>query len=74
MIERYTPNRPKLRKALFEGYGLENSEEKQLQLKIVSVKMAIADITYGASVGNDRIFSLGRNLMDNLKMPGFKIH
>lgn len=74
VIERYTPNRPKLRKALFEGYGLENSEEKQLQLKIVSVKIAIADITYGASIGNARIFSLARNLLDNLKMPEFKIY
>ncbi|MCM1991390.1 aminoglycoside phosphotransferase family protein [Oceanirhabdus seepicola] len=67
VIERYTQNRPKLRKALFEGYGLNNSEKKQLQLKIVSIKMAIADITYGASIGDKRIFSLGRNLIDSLK-------
>lgn len=73
VIERYTPNRPRLREALFEGYGLERNEEKQLQLKIVSVKIAIADITYGASIGNSRIFSLARNLMENLKKPGFRL-
>ncbi|QTA37917.1 aminoglycoside phosphotransferase family protein [Thermosipho ferrireducens] len=73
IIERYTPDRPRLRKALFEGYGLEKSEEKHLQLKIVSVKIAIADITYGASIGNSRIFSLAKNLMENLKKPEFRL-
>lgn len=29
--------------------------------------MAIADITYGASIGDDRFFSLGRKLLDRLK-------
>lgn len=67
VIERYTQDRLRLRKALFEGYGLDDSLEKQLQLKIVSVKMAIADITYGASIGDDRFFSLGRKLLDRLK-------
>lgn len=67
VIERYTQDKPRLRQALFEGYGLENSMEKQLQLRIVTVKMAIADIAYGPSIGDDRIFSLGRRLMDSLK-------
>ena len=67
VIERYTPNRPKLRKAIFEGYGLENDLNTEIQLKIVSVKVAIADITYGSSINDTRIYSLARNLLDNLK-------
>lgn len=68
VIERYTQNRPRLKNALFERYGLDNGLEKQLQLKIISVKMAIADITYGASIGDNRFFSLGRKLIESLTM------
>ena len=66
IIERYTQNRPLLRKAIFEGYGLENSIKRQMQLRIISTKIAIADITYGANTEDKRLISLGRSLINNL--------
>lgn len=66
VIERYTQNKPSLRKSIFEGYGLEDSIERQMQLRIISIKRAIADITYGSNTRDDRLISLGRSLINSL--------
>lgn len=67
VLERYTQDKPKLTQAMFEGYGLENDVKREIQLRIVSVKLAVADIIYGSSNNDNRIFSLARNMLNNLK-------
>lgn len=67
IIERYTQDKPRLRQAIFDGYGLVNDMKRQVQLRIVSTKIAIADITYGSSINDNRISSFARKLLDNLK-------
>jgi len=66
VIERYTYDRPNLRQAIFEGYGLENDLKRQMEIRIISVNIAIGDIVYGSSINDSRIASLGRNLLDSL--------
>ncbi|MFC3925078.1 aminoglycoside phosphotransferase family protein [Clostridium punense] len=67
IIERYTYDKPCLREAFYQGYGLENNSEKQLQIFIISVKMAIADICHGILNNNERFFMCGRRLLNDLK-------
>ncbi|NLV37544.1 MAG: phosphotransferase [Clostridiaceae bacterium] len=64
---RYTYDKPKLRQAIFDGYKMGNDTTRQVQLRIVSTKLAIADIAYGSSMNDQRIFTLARRFLDNLK-------
>ena len=72
IIERYTFDKPYLRDAFFKGYGLENNFERQLQVFIVSVKMAIADIYNGSLHNHERFLTCGRRLLNELKQNSFK--
>lgn len=74
IIERYTYDKPSLRQAFFDGYGLENDTEKQLQIFITSVKTGIADVCYGSSTKNERFEKLGRQLLSELKRTGCYKH
>jgi hypothetical protein len=67
IIERYTYDKPCLKEAFLEGYGLENSSERQLQVLIISVKMAIADIYNGVTNNHERFLVCGRMLLNDLK-------
>lgn len=67
IIERYTYDKPFLRDAFFKGYGLKNNSERQLQVFIISVKMAIADIYNGVSNNHERFLVCGRRLLTDLK-------
>jgi hypothetical protein len=67
IIERYTYDKPHLRDSFYKGYGLESNPEKQLQIFIVSVKMAISDIYNGVTNSHERFLTCGRRLITELK-------
>jgi hypothetical protein len=67
IIERYTYDKPYLKESFFQGYGLENNSERRLQVFIISVKMALADIYNGVTNNHERFFQCGRRLLNDLK-------
>lgn len=66
ILERYTADRPALRAAFFEGYGLNGDEETREKLFFLSVKMAMADVVGGFSHGHSRFLACGRRMLERL--------
>lgn len=73
IIERYTYDKPSLRQACFDGYGLENNSENQLKIFIASVKVGIADVCYGSNTNNERFERTGKYLLNKLKRTGLSM-
>ncbi len=66
VISRYTYDKPHLLEALFNGYGLDNDDETKLKMKILSIKMALADVLLGNSTNNSRFYECGKRLLKDL--------
>ena len=66
IIERYTPDNPDLMKAFLEGYKFENNEENREKLKIISTKIAIADIAQGYNAPLERPTVFCRKILNKL--------
>ena len=66
LIERYVPQKPKLRESFFEGYGLRNTDEEIIKLKVISIKIAAIDVVFGTSINEDRIVTLAHSLFETI--------
>ena len=66
VLERYTYDKPALRNALLEGYGLPNDEITSVRMKILAVKMAFADVLNGYLENNARFSECGRRMLSEL--------
>ena len=66
ITERYTFDRPILREAFFEGYGLPNDAVTEEKMKILSVKMALADIYNGYSHNHPHFLECGKRMLSHL--------
>lgn len=65
-VERYALDEPELLKALFAGYGMEQTEQNRVKLQICLAKMAFADVTYGHATNYDRAYACGKKLLGKL--------
>ena len=66
ITERYTFDRPILKEAFFEGYGLPDDDVTEEKMKILSVKMALADIYNGYSHNHPRFLACGERMLSHL--------
>ena len=66
VLERYTYDKPALRNALLEGYGLPNDEITSVKMKILAVKMAFADVLNGYLENNARFSECGNKVLADL--------
>jgi hypothetical protein len=66
ITERYTFDKPILREAFFEGYGLPKDAVTKEKMRILSVKMALADIYNGYSQNHPRFLECGKRMLSHL--------
>ncbi len=66
LFERYFTGNESAMKAFFKGYGLEVIKEKNIQIKICCIKMALGDIYWGTQYNSPRVIEYGRNLMNQI--------
>ncbi|MEF2965817.1 aminoglycoside phosphotransferase family protein [Paenibacillus sp. M1] len=66
LFERYFAEDESAMKAFFAGYGPEILQEKNTQIKICCIKMAIGDIYWGTQNNSPRVCEYGRGLLNRI--------
>ena len=66
VIERYAFDKPDLRQALFDGYGLPDDETTKLKIQILNVKMALTDIYNGLNNNHPHFVDCGQRMLNQL--------
>ncbi len=66
ILERYTFDRPALRDAFFDGYGLSDDDVTRMKLRILSLKMALADVYNGHAHEHPRFLECGMRMLEHL--------
>lgn len=66
--ERYFQHFREAEGAFFEGYGIDPSYERPLQVKHVCIKIGIADIVWGIEKAKKRNIELGRRILQTVHM------
>ncbi len=66
LFERYFTDNKSAMRAFFKGYGLEILKEKNLEIKICCIKMAIGDIYWGTQKNSPKVREYGRNLLKQI--------
>ncbi|AIQ51924.1 phosphotransferase [Paenibacillus sp. FSL R7-0331] len=73
LFEKYFINDEVSMKAFFAGYGAEILQEKQIQLRISCIKLALGDIYWGTRQNVPGVAAKGRRLLEaQLKYIGYK--
>lgn len=70
LFERYFIGNESAMRAFFQGYGLEVLQEKDTQIKICCIKIAIGDIYWGTQNNSPRVIDYGRKLMKQIQNSG----
>ncbi len=66
--ERYFPRSPEAERAFFEGYGMNPSSERPLQVKHVCIKIGIADVVWGIEKNKKKNVELGRRILEAVQI------
>ena len=66
ILERYTYDKPLLRASFMDGYGLPENHETDVKMKILSAKIAFADVNAGYAQNNSRFFECGNRTLSRL--------
>ena len=67
---KYFPGHPEAEKAFFAGYGIDVPKEKPVQARVIQVKIAMANITWGIEHNEPNRVILGRENLRRLTASG----
>ncbi|UQZ35966.1 hypothetical protein C2I18_21985 [Paenibacillus sp. PK3_47] len=68
LFERYFINDKSALNAFFTGYGADILVEKNIQIKICCIKLALGDILWGSEYNIPRVTAYGRDLLKSDEM------